>query len=477
MLTARLSGAGWGRAIRVLAPLGALVVEGWPALIGAVLIQEAALWLAGRLGGACARGVSQRLFLAAYGLRVAITVPTHYVAKLGDGNGALFSDDYTNDLVGEWLVRIARGDGISIFRGHQHLLDGIYPYLLMGIHAVFGFTPLLPKLLNGGLAALCAVLIYSMAREMFRTPVALIAGLGAAVLPTLVIWSVASLKESLVLLLALLGLRIVQFLTTAPRQHARLADALVSLLAILVLLLDLRSTTAAILVGLVIVVLVARSTYRPRPWQLGFSALALLVLLGSGVWFTRVRTSSRPLSGVVEDVVLQIRHRRAQEAAGANSQVRPDGDTPIATSTDIPTMEAASDAAPFTVTEDVLKPLGYALFSPAPWQARSVSELGASAEMPIWYVLIAASCLAVQASLADPRQRLFALCLVIYGIANWLILAASEGNVGNLLRHRLMLDPVLLIFGGAGLEWLWVRAGRPLSTRLPGLMIPARSDG
>ena len=85
--------------------------------------------------------------------------------------------------------------------------------------------------------------------------------------------------------------------------------------------------------------------------------------------------------------------------------------------------------------------------------------------------------LAGQATLADPRQRLFALCLVAYGLANWLILAASEGNVGNLLRHRLMLDPVLLIFGGAGLEWLWVRAGRPFSTRLPGSLIPAHSDG
>ena len=146
MVTTRLSGDGWGRAIRVLAPLGALAVEGWPALIGAVLIQETGVWLAGRLGAACQRGVAQRLFLAAYGLRVAITVPTHYIAKLGDGNGALFADDYTNDLVGEWLVRIARGDGISIFRGHQHLLDGIYPYLLMGIHAIFGFTPLLPKI-------------------------------------------------------------------------------------------------------------------------------------------------------------------------------------------------------------------------------------------------------------------------------------------------------------------------------------------
>ncbi len=477
MVTTRLSGDGWGRAIRVLAPLGALAVEGWPALIGAVLIQETGVWLAGRLGPACQRGVAQRLFLAAYGLRVAITVPTHYIAKLGDGNGALFADDYTNDLVGEWLVRIARGDGISIFRGHQHLLDGIYPYLLMGIHAIFGFTPLLPKLLNGALAALCAVLIFTLARGMFRMPVAVIAGLGAALLPTLVIWSVASLKESLVLFCALLGLRLVQFLTTASKQHARMGDALVSLLAVLVLLLDLRSTTAAILLCLACIVLVARSTYRPRPWQLGFSALALLILLGSGVWFTRSRTSSRPITGVLEDVVVQIRHRRAQEAAGANSQVRPEGDTSATSGTEIPTMEAASDAAPFTVTDDIIKPLGYALLSPAPWQTRSVTELGASAEMPIWYVLIAASCLAGPATLADPRQRLFAMCLVAYGIANWLILAASEGNVGNLLRHRLMLDPVLLIFGGAGLEWLWVRAGRPFSTRLPGLLIPARSDG
>src|SRR5205807_1269669 len=188
-------------------------------------------------------------------------------------------------------------------------------------------------------------------------PVALFAGLAAVVLPTLVIWSVASLKESLVLLLALLGLRIVQFLTTAPRRNGRIGDALVSLLAVLVLLLDLRSTTAAILFGLVVMVLIARSTYRPRPWQLGFSALALLILLGSGVWFARVRTSNRPIAGVVEDVVLQIRHRRAQEAAGAKSQARPDGDVPIATSTHIPTTNAATAAAPRTATEVVITPM------------------------------------------------------------------------------------------------------------------------
>jgi hypothetical protein len=40
------------------------------------------------------------------------------------------------------------------------------------------------------------------------------------------------------------------------------------------------------------------------------------------------------------------------------------------------------------------------------------------------------------------------------------VLAASEGNLGNLLRHRVMLAPTLLILGGAGLHWLWLRTGR-----------------
>jgi 4-amino-4-deoxy-L-arabinose transferase-like glycosyltransferase len=476
VLTARLGGEGWGRLLRVVAPLGALLVEGWPALVGAVLVQEGGLWLAGRLVPRCELGLARRLFLAAYGLRVAITLPTHYIAKLGDGNGALFADDYTNDLVGEWLVRIARGDGIAIFPGHQHLLDGIYPYLLMAIHASFGFAPLVPKLLNVALAALCAVLIFELARGPFRRPAAIIAALGATLLPTLIVWSVAALKESLVLFVALLGLRLVQFLATAPRDHRRLADALVALLAVLVLLLDLRSTTAAILVGLLIIVAVARTNYRPRPWQLGLTTLAVLILVGGGLSLARARSSNRPFAGVVEDVVLQIRHRRAQEAANANSQVRALSDSLSATGSEIPTMEAASDAAPFTVTGDILDPLGYALLSPAPWQARSMTELGASAEMPIWYVLLAASCLAWQASVAEQRQRLFVVCLVAYGIANWLVLAASEGNVGNLLRHRLMLDPVLLILGAAGLDWLWVRARRQPASDRKAVLVPAHSD-
>ncbi|MBV9579355.1 MAG: glycosyltransferase family 39 protein [Chloroflexi bacterium] len=443
----------WQTAVRVLAPLGALYVEGWPALIGALLVQEGGLWLARHITASAQRQVASALFLAAYGLRMLIVLPTHYVAKLGNGSGALYRDDYTNDLVGDWLVRIARGEGATaIFPGHQYLLDSVYSYLLMGIYAVFGYAPLVPKLLNVGLAALCSVFTFEIARKIFSQRVAVLAALGTAFLPSLIVWSVATLKETLVLFVSLVALWALQIVGEADRRDRRIWDALVVLLATTLLLLDLRSTSAFIVIGLLGVFVVARSRVRPRGWQLGLAGVAIAALLVGGTLVARERTNNRPLTASFEDLALQIRHRRAQEAAGAASQLRPE-DLTSDTSSQLPAAEASSDAAPFSFVGDVLDPLGYALLAPTPWQATSPLELAASAEMLVWYVLLVASVFSWK---AGPRQPLFYFGLIVYGVANWLILAAVEGNVGNLLRHRMMLDPVLLILGAAGLEWLWL---------------------
>jgi hypothetical protein len=440
--------------------LGAGALEGWPALFGALLVQEGGLWLARRLSPPCHRSLASSLYLAAYGLRVAIVLPTHYVAKLGDGNGALYRDDYTNDLVGEWLVRIARGDAAtSIFPGHQYLLSSVYSYLLMGIYTVFGYAPLLPKLLNVGLAGLCAVLTFELARTLFSHRAAVLAALGTAFLPSLIVWSVATLKETLVLFTALVALWAIQFLAGSSTRDRRLMNALVLLFGLVMLLLDLRPPTAFIMIGLVGVLAVGRAHVRLRPWQMGLGMVVVSALLISGVVVIRVRTSSRPLTATFEDVALQIRHRRAQEAAGATSQLRSENDVLSASGSELPVAEQISDAQPFSLIGDVIDPLGYALLAPTPWQAQSSTELAASLEMPVWYVLLVGSMLAWRAS---SGQRVVLLMLIVYGVANWLILAAVEGNVGNLLRHRLMLDPVLLMLGAAGLEWAWLHVARPV---------------
>jgi 4-amino-4-deoxy-L-arabinose transferase-like glycosyltransferase len=446
-------------AVRVLVPLGALIVEGWAAAIGALAVQEAGLWIARRIGGKCQETTASRVFIAAYAIRAVFILPTHYVNKLSNGNGALFQDDYTSDLVGEWLVRIAHGDGISIFPGHHYLLESIYPYLVMGLYSVLGFTPLVPKLLSGVIGALTAVLMFELGRRTFGRRVGLMAAAGAAVIPSLVVFSSVTFKEPLVLFVAVLGLWALQHIIVAPANSPRLPDLLLLMLGIVVLSLDLRSTLSLIFVGLVMVMLLARSRIRPHAWQLGLASLVLVVLAGSGLSLARSRISDRPLSGVVEDVVLQIRHRRAQEAASARSQIRPELDSVSATGSALPQAEAASDAEPFSFVGDIVDPLAFAALAPAPWQARSTLELGASAEMVfVWYPLLVAS---VFARPNGRHTRLFIACLLAYAVANWLVLAASEGNLGNLVRHRMMLAPVLLVLGCAGLESAWQRAGRP----------------
>ena len=460
--------------VRVLCPLGAFLIEGWPALIAAALVQEGGLWLARRMAQPCHRRVATNLFLLAYVLRLAIVLPTHYVAKLGDGNGALFRDDYTNDLVAEWLVRIAHGEGaMAIFPGHQYLLDSVYTYVVMAIYAIFGYAPILPKLLNIGFAALCAVLTFEISRKLFSQRAATLAALGSALLPSLIVWSVATLKETLVLLMCLTALWLLQMLSEARRGDPRLTNAAVGLFGVSLLLLDLRDASAFIVVALLVMLGIGRLRVRMRLWQMGLAGGVVVLILVGGLLVVRARTNNRPVSASLEDLALQIRHRRAQEAAGAGSQLRPTEEVSGSAATlGRPAAEVESDTAPFSFVGDVIDPLGYALLAPTPWQAQNSWELAASTEMVVWDVLLVASILAWRAA---PRNRLFFACLVAYGVVNWLVLAAVEGNVGNLLRHRMMLDPVLLVLGTAGLEWLWLTGRGSAAARPAARQHPART--
>src|SRR5262249_11674700 len=161
---------------------------------------------------------------------------------------------------------------------------------------------LLPKLLNVGLAAMCAVLTFDMARRVFSRRTATIAALGMAFLPSLIVWSIAALKETLVLFASLAALWLLQYLSTATRRDRGLGDALVGMLAVVLLLLDLRASMAFIVIGLLCLLAVGRSHLRLRPWQTGLAAVAVAGVLVGGVLIFRERTNNRPLTATFEDL-------------------------------------------------------------------------------------------------------------------------------------------------------------------------------
>jgi len=94
---------------------------------------------------------------------------------------------------------------------------------------------------------------------------------------------------------------------------------------------------------LLVLLLIGRLRLRLGHWRMALTGVAVAGLLVGGVLMVREGSSNRPLSSSFEDIALQIRHRRAQEAAGAASQLRPDAEIAPGTSPGIPTAEATSD--------------------------------------------------------------------------------------------------------------------------------------
>ncbi len=459
-LTAALARSStWDRVglfLRALVPLVVLGVGGFSTFAAAVAFQEAGLLTVRRIwrGNAFA----SRLFLAAFAGRALLASVLHAYLRVDNGNGAfpLLQDDYANDIAAAWLLRIADGEGLSLFTGHKHVLDNLFPFLVTSLYAVLGYAPLAPKVLNAAIGALCAVLVFDIAGNAFRRRVGQVAGIGAAALPSLLLWSTVTLKEILVLLAVLAALRGLQALAHAPARTSSLANGGLVLVVALVLLADLRPPVVALVGALAASVVGWRLTRRvPRLYLAAFGLALLATSVGGVLLAHRVAPESAISRAThVGEKLVELRQRRGWEALNARSQFGSPADIEAL---NLPETGAGPETSPedqgrFDLSRDVAQPLAFSLLAPAPWQARNARDLAAGLEMLVWYVLLAAACVSWRAGV---RQRATLVLIATYGVATWVALAVSEGNLGNLLRHRIMLSPVVLILGSAGLVYAW----------------------
>lgn len=446
----------WGRRAwrldllaRVFIPLAALGIGGWKTGVAALVLQELGRVVAKQLSSDTRFGVL--LFTGAFALRAMVASVLHVALVTTRGNGAVLQDDATYDLVAYWLVRIGNGEGISIFTGHQHLLNSLYLYLLAAIYWVVGYAPLVPKLLNCALGAVIAVLVAEIGTHAFSRTVGRIAGVAMALLPGLVFWSAVTMKEMLTLLAIVGSLRAIQVIGSAPIRSGQFASAAVALMASFALLDNLRAPMGVILLCVLLAMLIGRMGRTLRPIQGVIAGAVVLGLLLGGLALVRVRAPDSSLAKLTQpdEVARTLNNRRAREAAAARSQFGPEVDPLLRDALEIP---GYKEVGLSNIISDLVEPLGFALFAPAPWQARSMRDLLASGEMLIWY---AATLLGLVSWVQRPRQPLFALVIALYGGATLLLLAFAEGNLGNLLRHRMMLTPTYALLGAAGGSWLW----------------------
>ena len=91
---------------------------------------------------------------------------------------------------------------------------------------------------------------------------------------------------------------------------------------------------------------------------------------------------------------------------------------------------------------------------PAPWQARSRSELFYLPEQLIWYLVVFTAVIGVVAGLR--RDGLVTCLFAAYAIVALVTVGVSSGNMGTLVRHRAFALPylgALSAYGTVALLW------------------------
>lgn len=503
-LRERLLGGNWTFVLRggslgaiVVSLVAATVLGDWQAIVTTAL--GLALGLA--IIRLCFRGEDraflQTAFLVAFGLRVVGAVVSHEVLMHVGRRGFLLMDDFAYDKLGWGLVKVWTGQLPGVRDTDEYLLVN-YTYLIAIVYYVLGHSLLAAKMLNVAFGALTAVVIYALGREIFDRRAARIAALLTAFFPSLLVWSIINLKDILVVLLtatAIFGLV----------RYARRGEgwALVLALAAFVGLENLRQFVFFILAWLMpIALLFTDRSDGPTGWRrsvlglaLGLGVITVLnYFLGSEL--LRQQQVFLPFALFLPVVVLFV--GRAQQRRKlvlllplligvvvlsyitSNPRLGTNFLTPKALTEaewkrwleeskaetgndEFGGIKPPKDASDIVQRSMTYLPRGvtFVLFGPTPWTARSASARAVAPEMLLWYGGMAAAAVGLALTF---KQKWRDLVLPMGFAAAWIVaLALTEGNTGNIFRHRSQFMPFVFLLSAVGICWLWARWGSPRS--------------
>lgn len=399
-----------------------LVARGAGDLVGALVVA-----LVGALGTrAVLRRVAEpqdfaflvRLVLAGVLLRVGLALVVHYLLPV-----RFFApDQFTFQDVGWRTLLYVKGVG-SAPRQIRNSFEVGYFYWNTFLFAIFGFVPLVPKLLNCFFGVWASLVAYRIGGELAGEPGARNAAILTMFFPSLLLWSSQNLRDTPTLL-------VLTFLLWSSLRLRRKPSVrgLVSLgLALLVLAL-LRDYMAVMVVFALIgsfLISPARSLIANLVFALVLFGLAVLAYDQLGLGSRWIESAS--FSAISEQ-------RQALATGGTAFEPEVDISTPI------------RGLQYF--------PIGVAFFllSPFPWQIGSMLSVMTLPEMMVWYALLF---FVVSGGWFLVRKRFHLVePIVLFVILTGSIYALVEGNAGTAYRHRAQIVMFLLIFAGIGLE-LW----------------------
>lgn len=313
-----------------------------------------------------------------------------------------------------------------------------YVSFLTATQIAFGPAPYGMRMINAALFVAGGLLLYRVTRAALG-PVPAMAGLTALLfLPTLFVWSISLLKESLYFA----GTAVILWATVVALRgrvwRTRIAAVLAGLAGAFIIH-DLRSGAVWLAALGITAGLAMRAATASR--QI-FAGAVVAVILVSAVVVSSPLVQDRAVRALESTAKTQTGHvftvGHAYKLLDEGFYFNPQ--TPAAS-----TLTLTADQS----VRYVIRALVSFAVVPAPWQLASLRELVYLPEQLLWYALLV---LLPIGAVAGWRRDPLVTCLLLgYAAPTACVLALTNGNVGTLLRLRGLVTPYFIWVSAVGL--------------------------
>lgn len=309
-----------------------------------------------------------------------------------------------------------------------------YHTMLAVFQVLVGDAPYGVHMLSAVLYLAGVVAMFRIVRASFG-PIAAFAGLSASLfLPSLFLWSILPLKESVYFFCTAISISAVVSVARA-RTWSSAGVGLLLAAGTLVALSSLREGGLVIAVGGLALGLAATLAVR---WRL------VLVMLLVASPFSAVWALGRP---TVHDQVLAAMRDLVNRHLG---HVRTPGTSYKLVSLDYYRGDFALATLSFSQGVHFLaKSVVAFVLVPKPWDPGARGEIYIAPQQMAWYALVVLALVGAPAGLR--RDRLLTCLLAGNVIVGVMVIAPNSGNVGTLIRHRDMVVPFVVWLSGIGL--------------------------
>ncbi|MBI3079209.1 MAG: glycosyltransferase family 39 protein, partial [Deltaproteobacteria bacterium] len=301
-----------------------------------------------------------------------------------------------------------------------------YSYAMGWLFAIFGFSPLMIKLLNSMLSVWTGVVVYLLARDLWGERAGVAAARFFLFFPSVVFWSITGLKDTVI---------IAGLVTCVWCATRYLRDGGAGYLVLGAGLTGAAWTIRTALVGpLVLALLMAVATRMAR--ALGGVAPRIFLTAGMivlGGWLAMSYPSIISFSKSVSEGWVH--------GEGTVYRIFP-----------ARFYLEENQASPSLTAGELLGVLliatAYGVFSPFPWEITTNLQRIALPQVLVWYGLFPFFIIGLRQGL---RQSRALLPMLVLGVGLVGIIALGSGNVGSAFRHRDMLTPFYLVLASGGL--------------------------